>query len=623
MRAAPGLVALLFAFATAAGAADERRQDEHSYAEPDKVRITQLGLDLRVDFEKKQLRGSADLALEWLDPDHRQLVLDTRDLGIERVLGKRQGTGWYSLDYSVGERDPLLGSPLTIRMTRQYDVVRVRYATAPEASGLQWLEPGMTAGKQHPFLFSQAQAIHARSFVPLQDTPSVRFTYTAHVETPPELMALMSADNDPKAPRDGDYVFRMQQPIPSYLMAIAVGDLVFRPISERVGVWAEPATVKAAVAEFADTEQMVQVTEDLYGPYRWERYDLLILPPSFPYGGMENPRLSFITPTVIVGDKSLTSLIAHELAHSWSGNLVTNATSKDFWLNEGFTSYVESRIVEAVYGKDQADMENVIGQFGLRQDMATMDPRWQRLVLPPMEGEDPDEATSQVAYVKGAWFLSFLEKRFGRETFDAFLRQYFDHFAFQSITSQDFVAYLREHLLPKKPGAVTEEELNAWLYEPGIPAFAEAATSARFDAVDQARQRWLDQDVAARELATDQWSTQEWVRFLEGMPDTLPPERLVELDQAFSFTGTPNGEIAQRWYPLTVRSNYFEARPAIAAFLKTIGRRKLIMPTYEELAKSPDGLEFARDVFEDARPGYHPITTVSVERTLATPTVAD
>ena len=618
MRAALPVLFLLCLLAPPLPAQDAaRRHDEHSYAEPDKVRIRQLGLDLKVDFGKKELRGSADLALEWLDPEHRTLVLDTRDLEIERVLGKRQGSGWYALEYRLAEPDPLLGSALTIRMSRQYDVVRVRYATSPGASGLQWLEPGMTAGGQHPFLFSQSQAIHARSWVPLQDTPSVRYTYSAHIETDPTLIALMSADNDPQAPRDGDYVFRMEQPIPSYLMAIAVGDLVFKPVSERAGVWAEPSVVDKAVTEFADTERMIQVTESLYGPYRWERYDLLILPPSFPYGGMENPRLSFITPTVIVGDRSLTSLIAHELAHSWSGNLVTNASSKDFWLNEGFTSYVESRIVEAVYGREQADMEAVIGQFGLRQDMAEMDERWQRLVLPPLAGEDPDEATSQVAYVKGAWFLSFLEQRFGRETFDAFLRGYFDHFAFESITSDDFVAYLREHLLPKKPEAVSEAELQAWLYQPGIPEFAEAATSPRFDAVDRARTRWLAQEVAAREIDAAGWSTQEWVRFLEGMPASLPPERLVELDQAFSFTGTPNGEIAQRWYPLTVRSSYFEARPAIAAFLKSIGRRKLIMPTYAELAKSEDGLAFARDVFEDARPGYHPITTVTVEKTLA------
>ena len=340
-----------------------RLQDEHSYAQPDRVRIRDMGLDLRVDFSTRQLAGTADLGLDWRDGEARELVLDTRDLEIVRVLGRSEEGGWRKLKFELAAADPIFGSKLTVSMRRQYEVVRIRYRTSPQASGLQWLEPAMTAGGKQPFLFSQSQAIHARSWVPLQDTPSVRYTYSAHIETEANLMAVMSADNMPDETRDGDYVFRMRQPIPSYLMAIAVGDLRFQPISERSGVWAEPDTLEAASAEFADTEKMIQTTEALYGPYRWERYDLLILPPSFPFGGMENPRLSFITPTVIVGDKSLVSLIAHELAHSWSGNLVTNSSWKDIWLNEGFTSYVENRVVEALYGFEQAQMENVISQM--------------------------------------------------------------------------------------------------------------------------------------------------------------------------------------------------------------------------------------------------------------------
>jgi leukotriene-A4 hydrolase len=332
---------LLSALPTAVvAAADEvepalagRDRDEHSYAEPQKVRIGQLALNLYVDFDTRTLRGAADLALDWQDEDARELVLDTRELSIDKVLGRRGDGGWRRLDFSLDAPDPVLGSALRIRMNRQYEVVRVRYRTAQTASGLQWLEPSMTAGGERPFMFSQSQAIHARSWVPLQDTPGVRYTYSAVVHTPADLVALMSADNPVDPVRNGRYVFRMSQPIPSYLMAIAVGDLAFAPISERSGVWAEPATLKAAVEEFADTERMIVATEALYGPYRWERYDLLILPPSFPFGGMENPRLSFITPTVIVGDQSLVSLIAHELAHSWSGNLVTNSSWKDIWLN--------------------------------------------------------------------------------------------------------------------------------------------------------------------------------------------------------------------------------------------------------------------------------------------------
>ena len=399
-------------------------------------------------------------------------------------------------------------------------------------------------------------------------------------------------------------------------MAIAVGDLRFQPISERSGVWAEPDTLEAASAEFADTEKMIQTTEALYGPYRWERYDLLILPPSFPFGGMENPRLSFITPTVIVGDKSLVSLIAHELAHSWSGNLVTNSSWKDIWLNEGFTSYVENRVVEALYGFEQAQMENVISQNGLKTEMQQLAAEDQLLVLPALTGRDPDEALTDVPYVKGQWFLMFLEQRFGREAFDAFLRSYFDHFAFQSIHSGQFVDYLRAELIAKEPEAISALELDAWLYEPGIPEFAVAATSARFAAVNVARSDFLNGKVTAADLPTAGWSTQEWVHFLEGLPSRMDGAQLVELDAAFSFTGTRNGELAQRWYPLTVRSGYFEARPAMAEFLKRVGRRKLIMPTYEALVDDPDARVFAREVFAAAKPGYHPITTASVQALL-------
>src|SRR5690606_2121999 len=458
-------------------------------------------------------------------------------------------------------RDDLLGSKLTIQVPERNEHVRVAYSTSPEASGLQWLDAAMTEGKATPFMFSQSQAIHARSWVPLQDTPRARYTYRARVTAPADVMVLMSADNDPAAARDGDYSFRMPQRIPSYLMAIAAGDLVFKPISARAGVWAEPGMVDQAVAEFEDTEKMIATAESLYGPYRWERYDLLILPPSFPYAGMENPRLSFLAPTVIVGDKSLVSLVAHELAHSWSGNLVTNSSAKDGWLNEGFTSYVENRIVEALFGKERADMEFVISRNGLKAEIADMSEAEQALAVRPGVILDPDASLSAVSYDKGAWFLQFLEERFGREAFDAFLRGYFDHFAFQSIPTARFVDYAREHLLERYPGKVTMAELEEWLYEPGIPANAPQVQSRNFGVVDSARLAWLGSGTLPPQVITGEWSTQEWVHFLEGMPQTLSIEQLSQLDTAYRFTGTPNGELAQRWYPLAIRSGYVQAYP--------------------------------------------------------------
>ncbi|NZA27174.1 M1 family metallopeptidase [Luteimonas sp. SJ-92] len=594
-------------------AAEDR--DEHSYAEPDKVVIADLALDLDLDFETRTLAGTATYTLEWKDDGAGELVLDTRDLAIERVEGETDGA-WQPLQHALDPADERFGSRLVISTPERNARVRVAYRTSPNASGLQWLEPSMTAGGELPFMFSQSQAIHARSWVPLQDSPSVRYTYGATVRSRPDVMVLMSADNDPDAVRDGEYRFSMPQKIPSYLMAIAAGDLVFKPISTRSGVWAEPATVDAAVEEFADTEEMIVTAERLYGPYRWERYDLLILPPSFPYGGMENPRLSFITPTVIVGDKSLVSLIAHELAHSWSGNLVTNASWKDMWLNEGFTSYVENRIVEALYGREVADMEYVIARDGLQKALADTPAQLQVLAVRPGDARDPDDTFGAVAYDKGAWFLQFLEERFGRDTLDAFLRGYFDAFAFQSISTATFVEHLEAELLPKKPDAVTKAEIEEWLYAPGIPASAPMALSPRLGLVDSARLAWLGSAQLPPQAMTADWTTQEWIHFLEGMPDTLTLEQMSQLDTAYGFTGTSNGELAMRWYPLAVRSGYAIAFEPMNEFLQRIGRRKLIMPVYEALATTEEGLALARSALRLARPGYHPITTASAEKAL-------
>ena len=590
-----------------------RSHDESSYAEPDKVVIKDLGLDLKLDFDSRQIGGTATYTLEWKQKDARQLVLDTRELTIEKVEAVAADGSAAPLQFALAPADKVFGSKLTIDAPAQPGKVRVTYHTAPTASGLQWLEPSMTEGKQLPFMFSQSQAIHARSWVPLQDTPSVRFTYSAHVASRPDVMVLMSADNDPKAARDGDYTFKMPQPIPSYLLAIAAGDLVFEPISGRSGVWAEPTMVNKAAKEFEDTEKMIGAAEKLYGEYRWGRYDMLVLPPSFPFGGMENPRLTFATPTVIVGDKSLVSLVAHELAHSWSGNLVTNASWKDIWLNEGFTTYVQGRITEALYGQEMAEMEREIDQNDLLAEIKDKSPADQALALPPLTERDPDDALSQVAYVKGAWFLQFLEQRFGRDTFDPFLRGWFDDHAFQSANTDQFVAYMKKNLLTKKPGAVTDAELKAWLDEPGIPAFATKARSRNFSIVDTARIAWQGSNTLPNVQITGEWGTQEWVHFIDGLGKTLPLEKLAALDKAYHFTGTANGEIAMRWYPLAIRSGYTEANEPAAAFIERVGRRKLILPIYAELVKTPEGLAFAKAAFEKAKPGYHPITTASVQ----------
>ncbi|MGX9190723.1 M1 family metallopeptidase [Stenotrophomonas sp. Ker107b] len=611
--AAPTVDPTANAPASTAMKADSRSHDESSYAEPDKVVVKDLALDLKLDFDSKQIGGTATYTLEWKDKAAKQLVLDTRELTVEKVEAIAADGKTAPLPFVLAPADKVFGSKLSIETPDQPAKVVITYHTAPTASGLQWLEPSMTEGKKLPFMFSQSQAIHARSWVPLQDTPSVRFTYSAHVVSRPDVMVLMSADNDPKAARDGDYTFKMPQPIPSYLLAIAAGDLVFEPISGRSGVWAEPTMVGKAAKEFEDTEKMIGTAEKLFGEYRWGRYDMLVLPPSFPFGGMENPRLTFATPTVIVGDKSLVSLVAHELAHSWSGNLVTNASWKDIWLNEGFTTYVQGRITEALYGQEMAEMEREIDQNDLLAEVKDMSAADQALALPPLSERDPDEALSQVAYVKGAWFLQFLEQRFGRETFDPFLRGWFDDHAFQSANTDQFVEYLKKNLLSKKPGAVSDAELKAWLDEPGIPAFATKARSRNFSIVDTARIAWQGSNTLPTAQITGEWGTQEWVHFIDGLGKTLPVDKLAALDKAYHFTGTANGEIAMRWYPLTIRSGYSEANEAAGAFIERVGRRKLIMPIYAELVKTPEGLAFAKAAFAKAKPGYHPITTGSVQ----------
>lgn len=583
--------------------------DPHSFANTQAFRTRHLDLDLRADFAHKRLSGHVDLTLEQLDPNARELILDTRELAIDKV--ELLGDATRGLSFRLGEADPLLGAPLIVSLPASRPAgdikVRVHYSTSPNASGLQWLEPVQTAGRKHPYLFSQSQAIHARSWIPLQDTPQVRATYSAHIQTPPELLAVMSAENEPNTPRDGDYRFHMPQRIPSYLIALGIGDLVFQPTGKRTGVYAEPPVVEAAAREFADTEAMLEACEKLFGPYRWGRYDLLILPPSFMWGGMENPRLTFLSPTVIAGDRSLVALIAHELAHSWSGNLVTNAAWDSAWLNEGFTTYLERRIVEALYGADRRAMEDVLGLQSLLRDMeelrANGDEQLTKLLV-DLRGRDPDDGFSDVAYEKGRLFLGFLESRLGRDRLDAFLRSYFDEFAFQSVTTQTFVDYLREHVLALPGVKLTLAEVEQWIHEPGIPATAVLPHSDAFAKVDAQKQAWLAGERTAAQLDTASWTTHQWLHFLDNLPKDISTKRLRELDEAFAFTSSGNAEIAHSWLRLVVRAGYEPGYARLEEYLTTIGRRKLVKDLYDELLKTPEGTQRARAIYAKARSFY-------------------
>jgi leukotriene-A4 hydrolase len=584
--------------------------DPHSRARPNEIAISHLELDVTVDFDEQRLAGLATLTLDRVTPDASTLVLDTWDLDIRSVVAA-DGT---PLEHELGEHHPILGRSLTIRAGTA-DTVVVDYATGSDARALQWLEPAQTTGAR--FLFTQNQPILARTWIPCQDTPSVRHTYQATVRVPPELLAVMSAENPTERSAEGTYSFAMPRPVPSYLIALAVGDLEFRAIGERTGVYAEPAVVDGAAWEFADTERMVEAAERLYGPYRWGRYDLLVLPPSFPYGGMENPRLTFVTPTVIAGDRSLVTLIAHELAHSWSGNLVTNATWNDIWLNEGFTVYFETRIDEELYGDDFTAMVLRLGRQDLEIELAHLEDRdsWLELDL-----ADPDDGAVSVPYEKGSLFLRLLEERVGRERFDAFLADYFERFAFRSMDTRAFLAHLRSELL--EPAGISDEDLDleAWIHGPGLPPNAPFFWSDAFDRADR-QVAALVAGTPAAELDTAGWTPQQWVHFLRAVPVDVPHPRLADLDRAFGLTSRGNIEIAAAWLELAIDSGYLWSAPdvddALAGFLGRYGRALFLRRLFARLAATPRGLARAREIYAGVRPGYHSVSREAIDRILA------
>ena len=589
-------------------------RDVHSYAQPEIARVTHVDLNLNADFQRKVLSGTAALDVTT-EPGADEIILDVRDLDIRAV---RSADG--PLDYSLGAEDPVLGQPLTIQLPLSGPQrIFIDYSTRPGAEALQWLTPAQTAGGEQPYLFSQGQAILTRTWIPTQDSPGIRQSYTARITAPAELKAVMSAEMltpEGEAVEDRPdlraWRFELENPIPPYLIAVAVGDLEFAPLGRRTGVYTEPSMLAASAAEFRDVEAMVEAAEELYGPYLWGRYDLLVLPPSFPFGGMENPRLTFATPTIIAGDRSLVSLVAHELAHSWSGNLVTNATWNDFWLNEGFTVYFENRIMEAVYGRERALMEQALSWRDLHGELADLPPADTQLHL-DLAGRNPDDGMSAIAYDKGALFLRTIEQTVGRDRFDAWLRGYFDRNAYRPMTTAMFLHDIRTHLIRGDAALETALKMDAWVYGPGIPSNAVEPQSNAFALVDAEVARFVAGTTAA-ELNTDSWVTQQWQHFLGALPDDLSDAQMADLDRAFSLSGAGNSEVLFAWLMNAVENRYDPAVPALERFLTSMGRRKFTQPLYVALMAEGDwGPPIARRIYAQARPGYHPITTGSAD----------
>ncbi len=601
----------------AATASYEYVTDIHSYAQPQKARVTHFDLDLTADMAAHTLAGSVLLTVTG-EPGVTEVVLDVRDLDIGSI---RDGDG-KALAYRLGADDPILGRPLTITVPAfaagETKTIMVNYSTRPDAEALQWLTPTQTAGGQQPYMFSQGQAILTRTWIPTQDSPGIRQTYKAKITAPAALRVVMASD---QLTREGEaatggmktWRFEMDRPIPPYLTAIAIGDLSFAPLGDRTGVYTEPSKLRASASELDDVEAMVEAAEALYGPYRWGRYDLLVLPPSFPFGGMENPKLTFATPTIIAGDKSLVSLVAHELAHSWSGNLVTNATWADFWLNEGFTVYFENRIMESIYGRDRAMMEQALGWRDLNETIAELPAADTRLYLDNLQGRSPDDGLTDIAYEKGALFLRTIERTVGRERFDGWLRGYFDRHAFQPMTTERFLQDIRTHLI--KGDAALERQLmmDDWIYKPGLPSNAVEPKSDAFTVVDAEKAKFLG-GATASSLNTRGWVTQQWQHFLGGLPDPLTPAQMADLDQTFGLSNSGNSEVLFAWLMNVAKNRYEPGVPALERFLTSMGRRKFTQPLYVALMAEGDwGQPIARRIYEKARPGYHPITSGSAD----------
>lgn len=585
--------------------------DPHSFSNPHEAVTKHLDLKINVDFDAQVVSGVASYRIAKKSNADR-IVFDIDSLEIEKITLNNDETGAI---YSIGKGNAF-GQTLAVNIHKNTRRVNIHYRTKPSSSAVQWLTPEQTLGKKHPYLFTQGQAILTRSWIPCQDSPGVRLTYNAEVTVPEGLMAVMSARNPKEPNSSGKYSFEMVQPIPPYLIALAVGDIAFQSVSDNMGVYAEPKVLEAAAYEFDDMPRMMEATERLYGPYRWERYDLIVLPPSFPFGGMENPRLTFATPTIIAGDRSLTALVAHELAHSWSGNLVTNATWNDFWLNEGFTVYIEKRIMEELYGEGYKEMLNLLDYKSLVETVEKLGEGSPLTSLKlDLEGMDPDEGMTDIAYEKGYNFLKVIEVAVGRERFDTFLKNYFDHFAFGSVTTEVFLGYLQSELLAEGEYNI---DIQEWVYGTGLPADIVVPESDRFDEVLVQMNNWLNGNIALHDLDTRQWSTHEWLHFIRSLPQDIGMDKLSAIDQQMAFSLSRNAEIQAAWFVTAIDRNYtnFEMDEALENFLHQVGRRKFLMPIYTALSKTEKGKEKASMIYAQARKNYHSVSVRSIDELL-------
>lgn len=578
--------------------------DPHSYSNLEQGKITNIDFNFQVNFQNHQIIAKN---IYTFDKNiSGSLYLDIRDLSIDHIFHEHK-----ELEWEIDKKDEIKGQRLHIKNLHQAKSISIAYSISTGASALQWLKPEQTAGKTHPFLFSQCQAIHARSVFPCQDSPSVRFTYSAQVSVPQPLTAVMSAARTDvyKDKENNICTFRMPQPIPSYLFAIAVGNITQKDLSDRSRIYAEPEVVEAAAWEFAGTEKMISEAEKLFGPYVWDRFDMLLMPPSFPYGGMENPRLTFLTPTLLVGDRSMANVVAHELAHSWTGNLVTNATWEDFWLNEGWTVYAERRILENLDGAEYANLQGALRRNSMLKDMELFGVGSKPTCLKfSQEGIDPDDVFSTIPYEKGFAFLNRIETQVGRETFDPFIQKYINHFQFQSISTEDFLSFLKENF----PGIDGTIDIQRWVYEPGFPEDAIAIKSILMDEVFTAVKQLVNNEELDKEKIT-MWKSEQKILFLQSLPRTLSLEKLALLGDLFSIAKINNYSILTEYYLIAIKSGYQVVLPGVENILSSVGRMLYLKPLYRSLLEAEWSKNLVRGIFEKNKETYHPIAGAGIE----------
>uniref|UniRef100_A0A914WEU3 Peptidase M1 leukotriene A4 hydrolase/aminopeptidase C-terminal domain-containing protein n=1 Tax=Plectus sambesii TaxID=2011161 RepID=A0A914WEU3_9BILA len=605
--------------------------DPASSANFDEITIQNLALKWLVDFDVKKIGGSAELTVVAKVNDVSQLILDSSNLSITKVTVDGSEAKFAVEPHAV----QALGSKLTIALpvtnklaTRK---VLIEYSTSENATALQWMAKEQTADRAQPYLFSQCQAIHARSIVPCMDTPSVKHPYQAEVSVPEKVVALMSAvavgEATPSADRNGYHVYKFEQkvPIASYLIAIVVGRLTKRDLSKRCAVWAEPSVIEKAAYEFIKTEDMLQAGEQLLGPYVWGRYDILLLPPSFPYGGMENPCLTFVTPTLIAGDRSLTDVIAHEIAHSWTGNLVSNGNWQHMWLNEGFTVFVERKIVGRLHGEEMRQFDAQCGWEDrlLPTIFEVFNPTHEfTKLIQNQTGIDPDDAFSGIPYEKGSAFLMYLEQQLGGpEVFEAFLLNYVNKFAYESILTDQWKTYLFDYFGAQK-SVLEGIDFDAWLNNPGVPPNKPTFNDALMKVCIEVCKQWVDAD----ENSVKDIEAANFLRLLPAQKtkvlDCLRLEsnifdyKVERMEELYHLNSVGNSERLFSWIRLAIRARWAPILDVALKFVTDQGRMKFVRPIYKDLVAWDVAASRAKETFIANRPFMHPITATMVAKDL-------